>query len=210
MYLSLFVGKNTWFMSPFIRDNVRSDHSLGAWCVPCMVEKQLWDLPSGRQVKRSFLGESKVRNRICLTATNKSSLVLSGGAAELNCWQNLMCRFRASSVVIMIFSLSLSSFTASEHSPQIQRPPYLSFTRPMYACVQSSTNPQQQHFTDDTAASAVSAAISAAGNDFVSFKTFAAIPTNPLNNNYTNNNVWHRGTKGYTILAWYLLNLWNW
>jgi len=146
-----------------------------------MVEKQLWDLPSGRQLKRSFLGESKVRNRICLTARMKSSLVLSGGVDDLNCWQNLMWRFRASSVVIMIFSLSLSSFTASEHSPQIQRPPYLSFTRPMYACVHSSTNAQQQHFTAVTAASAGSATISTAVIDFVSFNTFAAIATNPSN-----------------------------
>lgn len=138
--------------------------------VVSIVGKQLLDLPRGLQAKLSFfLGESKVLKKICFTASMKS--FLWSVAEDLNCWRNLVCRFRASSIVISfssLFDLALSSFTASEHNPHIHLPPNLSLTRIMYASVHSSTSPQQQHFAVETA--------STSGTS-VSFTTFPTSAT---------------------------------
>lgn len=143
-----------------------------------MAEKQLFERPSDREA--SFFGESSDRRRSCFIAEIKSSVGFRGGIEDLNALWNFICRFTASPVVILLWDLRDSSFTASAQSPQIHRPSYLSRTRLMYAGVHSSVNPQHSHFTDSTSITwllccVTGAVCSMPDITFVIVVTFAAI-----------------------------------
>lgn len=66
------------------------------------------------------LGESKLFLRICLMAEIKCTVGFGGGPEVLNFLQKFMCLAIASSVLISLPDLMISSLIASAHSPQIQ------------------------------------------------------------------------------------------
>lgn len=67
------------------------------------------------------LGESRLRRTICFIAEIKCS-VESVGVDELNFMQKFICRFKASSLLIILPDRKTSSLIASAHSPQIHLP----------------------------------------------------------------------------------------
>lgn len=137
----------TFYFNYWIFESQQSDN--GSIVEPSRDDKQLSD-DDEPQMDPPFpidLGESRVRKSICFTAEIKLS-VWTGGLEDLNCLKKFMCRFSASSALISLFDLRISSLIASVQSPQIQLPWYLSRTRSMYSTVHSSVNPQQPHFAN--------------------------------------------------------------
>ena len=137
--------------TPIIGFSESQQSDNGSIVEPSRDDKQLSD-DDETQMDPPFLsdlGESRVRKSSCFTAEIKLSVWL-GGFEDLNRLKKFMCRLSASSALISLFDLTISSLIASAQSPQIQRPWYLSRTRSMYSIVHSSVNPQQSHFANST------------------------------------------------------------
>lgn len=113
--------------------------------------------------------------------------IVGFGDGEKEYWK-LVWRSSASSMVICFSDLKISSFTASAHSPHIQRPLWLALTLAMYSTVHSSVNSQHSHFANSTTDPSTSPAWCWSSLFLTSVLVITAVKIQSFSNKQTNKN----------------------